>query len=202
MSQNLPSDALKQPRRPLLIGAVILGSVVALSGIGAGAFAIGQAVNGTQAPAAEPTPTEEPNVAPTASFSVLDVDGLDISVDGANSIDPDGAIASYEWDFGDGTTASGATVSHTYADYGTYTVTLTVTDGDEATGTFSTDVDLIAPPPPPPPPAPPASAEGCPAGSFVAQGGPGVELLCMWNICTTLTLPDPAHPECDAAFRP
>src|SRR5699024_1480252 len=39
---------------------------------------------------------------------------LECSFDGAGSQDPDGSIASYEWDFGDGDTASGASVEHTY----------------------------------------------------------------------------------------
>src|SRR5262249_52090631 len=41
----------------------------------------------------------------------------------------DGDALSYSWDFGDGVTATGATASHTYADDGSYTVTLTVSDG-------------------------------------------------------------------------
>jgi PKD repeat protein len=43
--------------------------------------------------------------------------------------DPSTMISSYQWSFGDGATGSGATVSHTYSHEGTYTVTLTVTDG-------------------------------------------------------------------------
>ncbi len=54
--------------------------------------------------------------------------------DASNSYDPDGTIVSYEWDFGDNTTATGITVTHSF-DYGTYTVTLTVTDNDGATDT-------------------------------------------------------------------
>jgi len=37
-------------------------------------------------------------------------------------------IVSWNWDFGDGTRGTGATPSHTYTAYGTYTVTLVVTD--------------------------------------------------------------------------
>jgi dipeptidyl aminopeptidase/acylaminoacyl peptidase len=45
------------------------------------------------------------------------------------------AIASYRWDFGDGTTGSGLIVNHTYTAYGAYTATLTVTDHDGLSGT-------------------------------------------------------------------
>jgi PKD repeat protein len=46
---------------------------------------------------------------------------------GAASSDPDGTIASWLWDFGDGASASTASASHTFA-AGVYAVTLTVTD--------------------------------------------------------------------------
>jgi len=51
----------------------------------------------------------------------------------SQSYDPDGYIVSYYWDFGDGANATGITVEHSYAENGTYTVTLTVTDDDGAT---------------------------------------------------------------------
>lgn len=41
---------------------------------------------------------------------------------------PGGSITSYTWNWGDGHTSSGKTVSHTYSRAGTYKVTLTVTD--------------------------------------------------------------------------
>ena len=39
-------------------------------------------------------------------------------------------VANYDWDFGDGNTESGQNVSHTYAQAGTYDVTLTVSAAD------------------------------------------------------------------------
>ena len=53
--------------------------------------------------------------------------------DASASLDPDGAITSYVWEFGDGTSGSGATASHTYSTGASYTVMLTVTDNAGAT---------------------------------------------------------------------
>ncbi|HEY7069412.1 MAG TPA: PKD domain-containing protein [Acidimicrobiales bacterium] len=83
------------------------------------------------------TPVAPPaNAPPTASFTA-GVTGRALAVDGSGSSDPDGSIASYAWSFGDGTTGTGASAAHTYAQAGQYTVRLTVTDDDGATGTSS-----------------------------------------------------------------
>lgn len=57
-----------------------------------------------------------------------------INFDGSGSSDPDGSIVSYDWNFGDGGTANGVRVNHRFTKVGTYTVTLTVTDAQGATG--------------------------------------------------------------------
>ncbi|WP_022883451.1 PKD domain-containing protein [Glaciibacter superstes] len=93
-----------------------------------------------------------PNVAPTASFEATP-GLLTVDVDGGGSADSDGTIASYEWNFGDSTTGSGVTATHTYATAGTYTVSLTVTDDGGATAVTSKAVTIQAPPPNVPPTA-------------------------------------------------
>ncbi|NMB76862.1 MAG: PKD domain-containing protein [Myxococcales bacterium] len=54
--------------------------------------------------------------------------------DGSASSDVDGTVVAWSWDFGDGQNASGAQVNHRYGASGNFTVTLTVTDDDGATG--------------------------------------------------------------------
>jgi PKD repeat protein len=87
---------------------------------------------------------DPPNIPPTAVLGA-ECALLTCSFDGSDSDDPDGTIESYAWDFGDGTTGSGATPDHEYAEPGVYHVTLTVTDDDDATGFAETDVEAIAP---------------------------------------------------------
>ena len=53
-----------------------------------------------------------------------------VGFDGSASSDSDGTIDGWYWDFGDGNTASGELVNHTYNSPGSYMVTLTVTDDD------------------------------------------------------------------------
>ncbi|WP_406664894.1 S8 family serine peptidase [Gallaecimonas sp. GXIMD1310] len=84
--------------------------------------------------------------APTAAFSAS-VDGLNVSFADASS-DRDGDISSWLWDFGDGSSATTANPTHSYAAGGSYTVTLTVTDAtgltDTATQTVTVSDTVIA----------------------------------------------------------
>jgi PKD repeat protein len=80
------------------------------------------------------------------------------------STDADGRVVAWRWSFGDGGTASTQNPSHTYAAAGTYTVQLTVTDDQGATGTTSKSVTVTAPPPPNQPPV------ANPGGPYRSEG--------------------------------
>lgn len=94
----------------------------------------------------DPTPAESTFVvgyyviSPTALItspsdgSTFDVDEQPIDFQGSGS-DSDGTIVSYDWDFGDGSTSTARNPSHIYSSAKNYTVSLTVTDDDGATGT-------------------------------------------------------------------
>lgn len=51
-----------------------------------------------------------------------------VNFSSSGSVDTDGSISTYNWDFGDGSTSSSANPSHTYSAADTYNVSLTVTD--------------------------------------------------------------------------
>ena len=78
------------------------------------------------------------NVSGTASLD----EGGSASFSGAASIDPNGSLVSYHWEFGDGATGDGASVSHTFAQDGAFTVRLTVTDNDGLTDTATLAVTV------------------------------------------------------------
>ncbi|HXI33128.1 MAG TPA: PKD domain-containing protein [Gemmatimonadales bacterium] len=85
-----------------------------------------------------PPQNQPPVAAFTASCSGLSCTFI------SQSSDPDGSIASYSWDFGDGQTATEQNPSYTYTAGGTYTVALEVTDNQGATNTVSQAVTVVA----------------------------------------------------------
>ena len=87
------------------------------------------------------TPAAPVNRPPTASFTYA-CTGLSCNFNAGASSDSDGRIVSYAWKFGDTSSGSEVSTSHTYATGGTYTVPLTVTDDDQATGTTSQTVTV------------------------------------------------------------
>jgi parallel beta-helix repeat protein len=115
-------------------------------------------------------PDAPPNVAPVARLTIIPSSGwaqLTFTADASASTDSDSPIASYRFDFGDGTIVgpqAGATASHTYSG-GNWLCTVTVTDNGGLTDSTAVPVTASAKPRPgrgdlePNAPVPNASAE-------------------------------------------
>jgi peroxiredoxin len=127
-----------------LLGVAILGLAV---------LAVGGCLEFNKTPVAAFTRSPASGVAPLAVF-----------FDATESLDPDGAIASYEWEFGDGVAADGVTATHTFETAGTYSVALTVTDDRGKTAETIRNVDVTASDAPPP------------EGTEIGQRAPGFSL--------------------------
>lgn len=76
-----------------------------------------------------------------AGNDITVIEGYTIKVNGDKSTDNNG-IVSYHWDFGDGTSADTLAASHSYADEGVYTVSLTVIDESGNSGTDTLKVTV------------------------------------------------------------
>ena len=86
------------------------------------------------------------NQAPVATFtaSVLGTTPGAIRFNASGSVDPDGQVVDYSWDFGDGQTGQGQVVDHVYTATDTYLVTLVVTDNGGAKTSMSQNVDTVS----------------------------------------------------------
>lgn len=84
-----------------------------------------------------------PNEPPTPAFDIIGLyrAGYSLSFDASSTTDPEGDALSYSWDFGDGTYGSGMTTSNSFTVAGTYSVTLSVSDGVN-NASLSKDIDL------------------------------------------------------------
>lgn len=97
-----------------------------------------------------PTPPQQgPQAVLNASTDQGDAP-LTVTFDASGSQDDDGQITAYDWDFGDGTSAFGAQVTHTFTQDGTYVVVLTVTndEGEMATARQTITVGTTSNEPP------------------------------------------------------
>ena len=123
ISHTFPSSGNYQVALTVLAGDGTSGASAATIDVGA---------------ASSPIPSFTASIAPPT-----------VSFDATGSSDPNagGAITSYSWNFGDGTTGTGAAPTHTYSAARLYTVTLTVSDTAGLTNTYSRTVDLAGPPP-------------------------------------------------------
>jgi len=140
-------------RRRALLGILLIGAIAILSGCL------------TQ------------NMPPTASFIPTPTTGqapLAVSFDASASTDPDGTIASYTWNFGDGQNGSGMSGSHIYGNEGAFTVILTVIDNGGLMSTASQTITVTAP------------ANTSPTAAFTATPEVGIPpLTVMFNAATS-----------------
>ena len=89
------------------------------------------------------TTPPQSSTSPTADISLDSNTGVapfTVNFNGSNSTTAQPPIISYSWNFGDGESGSGASISHRYATPGTCTVTLTVTDSANQTGQNSVPI--------------------------------------------------------------
>jgi len=141
---------------------------------------------GSLAISVTPIPPPRINQAPVAQFSAFSSGGpRTFTLNAGASSDPDGAIVSYLWDFGDGSQASGPVVTYTFSGGGEYPVTLTVTDNEGGRSIFSQPVSVAFAAPPIPVPV--ASPDSGPAPLTVSFSGresydpDGTIALYAWN---------------------
>ena len=87
--------------------------------------------------------TAAANMPPEANFTASPEIGplpLFVTFDATGSVDPDGVIADYSWNFGDGGVSRGNLVQHTFTAEGVYQVELRVVDNDGAIATAITTI--------------------------------------------------------------
>jgi PKD repeat protein len=101
-------------------------------------------------------------IPPTAVFTAVPA-GLTVTVNAGDSVAPNGSLTDYAWTFGDNSTGTGVTTSHTYTAAGTYTVGLNVTDNLGRHGTVTHTVTVNA--------APVARFTATPTGLTVSMDG-------------------------------
>jgi len=111
--------------------------------------------NGQSANTSQQITVTEPVVLapPVASINASPVRGeaaLQVNFSGIDTSNSGSAITSYQWDFGDGDTTSGASVMHDYTNAGTYTATLTMRNNNGLTATSQQQIIVSEPTPAPP----------------------------------------------------
>ena len=116
---------------------------------------------------------------PTAAFTVgsSPTAGQPVSFNASSSSDPESPITEYAWKFGDGSTATGVSPTHTFATSGTYEVELAITDENGLSSSTTQSVVVAA-----------ASGGGGSGG-----GGGGTSPQPVEPIATTSSTPPPGQ---------
>jgi PKD repeat protein len=99
-------------------------------------------------PVAAPPPPPVVNQPPVASFTAptTAVAGTAVALDASSSTDPENGPLTHHWDFGDNHSGGNARQAHWYAQPGSYTVRLTVTDAQGLRSTVSRSISVTAGP--------------------------------------------------------
>ena len=87
----------------------------------------------------------KPNTLPVADVKgpYTGTVGSPVAFDGSGSSDADGDALTYVWGFGDGSSGTGVNPTHIYATEGTYTITLTVNDGNIDSQPAVTSAEIV-----------------------------------------------------------
>ncbi|HAP69294.1 MAG TPA: hypothetical protein DCR04_06135 [Flavobacteriales bacterium] len=143
------------------------------------------------------------NATPVISISGIDTCLNNVTVFSNNSSPQDNTITSWDWDFGDATTATGVTASTTYLDYGIYTVMLTATSDSGCVASGTTQIEVF---PNPEPAFSLVDAEGCTPHEvlFVNESSiaTGQNSEYLWDLGdgTTDSSPSPLYTYPDSGF--
>ena len=97
-------------------------------------------------PAAPQPPANNPPMADAGGPYSGEAGSTLIQFDGSRSSDPDNDRLTFEWEFGDGNTATGSMPTHTYAQAGNFEVRLVVDDGQARSDPSITSAAITAPP--------------------------------------------------------
>jgi alpha-galactosidase len=92
-----------------------------------------------------PAPNQPPHAGFTTSASRIRP-GEFVAFDASSSLDVDGTMVSYTWDFGDGSTGSRVVAIHAYPRSGRYSVVLTVVDNNQASDAATSEIVANNPP--------------------------------------------------------
>lgn len=143
------------------------------------------------------------NPTPVVSIAGIDTCLNDETTFENNSSPQDNTIANWDWDFGDGATATGISAAHTYSDHGTFTVILTATSDSGCVASGATDVTVH---PNPEPAFNAVEAEGCTPHEvlFVNQStiATGFNSTYEWSLgdSTFSTNPNPVNTYPDSGY--